>query len=266
MIRGTPAAVAQLTATSFNPLDPIGSILDSALNDVEKSIDKLANQVRDIANNAILSAAEQARSLIVSLQVAYADSLQKTYETADKILRQNIDRVGNLVKDIINENSEALLKVADRIEEIVKLSPLSNWWLPLLSRMSPEFVAVELAPDNTPPVITSVLLKFFGNFAYADRPGCAPTFVLNGRPYTPVANTTKELTFDVGISSDDLKLSANRCTFIKGQLEVQWKDGYFSWTKSTYNSLIGTLPSPGKISVVFTKAVKHETQTFTSIQ
>jgi hypothetical protein len=252
---------------SFNPLDPIGSILDNIRKKVEKTVEDVTNTVHDASVDIIVKAGEQALNIIASLKAAYADSLELTYQKVDKLMRENIDRLDDLATDVINKNEEALEKIADRIEDIVKFSPLSNWWLPLLSNVSPNFFAVDASNSDGSSTITMISIVFTGNFAYADRPGCTPTFKLGDQVYQPTANTTKKLTFHVDISSNNPQIHMHRYAFLKGCLSVIWKSGYlpWSWTTSEYNTMHGMLPgSPGKITIVYTKAESIIKQTVRS--
>lgn len=254
-----------LTASvgKFNPLDPIGSILDNAFDDVEKTMHKVANDVGNVTKDVIMKAAEQAARLIESLKAAYEDSLKLTYKAADKLLQENIDRVNDLVKDIVERNEKALLKLIERTGEIIKFSPLSNWWLPLLSDVTPRYFAVDSLNDK--PTATTVLVTFTGNFAYAEQ--YAPTFKLNGRAYKPVDNNTTQLKFAIEVSSDDSQLRLHNVAFLTGTLSVDWKNGSlpWSWTVSHYKTLLGVLPTtPGKIKVIFEKAEKIITKTFSA--
>lgn len=260
-------ALGATALTSFNPLDPVGSILDGALNDVENAMTNVTNKVHDAALDVILKAADRVAGLITSLKVAYAESLEKTYNDADKLLRENIDRVNDLVKDIINENEKALEAVADRVETIVKLSPLSNWYLPLLNEVSPPFIAVDGNATDGPFSTTSALVIFKGNFAFADRAGYTPTLKIADRTYTPDGNATKELKFIIQINSNDPKLDMNRFSYFRGILSVTWKSSWLQWwpTTSQYTTLHGLLPATvGKISVVYTKAESMVVQTYKS--
>jgi hypothetical protein len=238
----------------FNPLDPIGSILDECLKDVRETLDK----VGDVAKGIIAEAGLEITNIIAGLKVAYDDSLQKTYDAVDKTMRINIDRVRELVKDIVDQNMPALEKLADRIADIVKFSPLSNWWLPLLDRVEPQFCAVSKDP-------TLVTFKFTGNFAYADRPDYPVKFNFNGQDYAPTANTTKELKFKVQVPGND-DTTLHKCSYLGGTLSVMWKSGYFfGTTTSAYNCLLAELPgSPGTITSYITKAATIVTTPYIS--
>lgn len=257
------------TALSFNPLNPIGSILDSAMNDVEKTLNNAVNKAHDAANDILMKAGEQAMSVISSLKGAYIDSLEVTYDKADQLLRENIDRVTDLVNTLITGEQSALLKVADKVQDIIKLSPLSNWWLPLLSDTSPEFFAVDVDPmDPTKSWITKVMVTFTGNFAYADRAGCTPSFVLNDKEFAPVSNNSKELKFLVTVSSNDPKLDMHKYSYLSGTLKVMWNNGYvawpWAWKTSTYRTLLGVLPTtPGSIKVLYTTPASSIRKTVT---
>lgn len=243
----------------FNPVDPINSILNDCLDDVEQSLEKMADKLHDAALDVIVQAGREVANIIVDLQVAYADSLQKTYDALDKTMRINIDRVRELVKDIVSENMPALEKLADRVADIVKFSPLSNYWLPLLDRISPQYFAV----DGTNP--TLVTLTFSGNFYYAATKGYETSFEFNGTKYTPVANTTNQLKFRIQVPPSD-NSTLHKCSYVSGTLFVPWKNGYlWGTTTSQYKCLLGKLPaSPGKITAYITKAASVITQQYAS--
>jgi hypothetical protein len=255
---------------SFNPLDPIGSILDSAMDSIENKLDDAVNKAHDAASDLLTQAGEQAMRVIASLKGAYLDSLEATYEKADQLLRENIDRVTDLVNTILTGEQDALLKVADKIQDIVKLSALSNWWIPLLSNTSPEFTAVNADPmDPTKPWTTKVLITFTGNFAYSDRSDFTPSFVLDGKEFGPIMNNSKVLKFAVDISNMDPSINVSKYSYLNGALNVMWldKDNPLAKKTSVYRTLLGILPSsPGKIKIQYTTPPTVIKKTLTSGQ
>ncbi len=259
-------SAAHATSAKFNPLDPIGSILDGAMRDVEKSLEAATSKVHDATADLIRQAGDQAFKLIADLKGAYQDSLEVTYQKADKLLQENIDRVADLAKGIVSGTLEAIAKVANQVEDIIRLSPLSKGWIPFLTETTPRFFAVD-AVDPKQTSITNVLVTFRGNFPAADRSDCIPTFTLDNTVYRPVANTTKMLQFMLSVPSDSPKLSMRSYSYLSGTLKETWKDGYlpWSWTTSEYRVLLGMLPAtPGKIQVVYTKAAQTVTRPFGS--
>lgn len=264
------AAVSAIKSAGINPLNPIGMILDGALADIEKRLAASASAVHDAALDIVNQAGEQAFRVIASLKGAYSDSLELTYQKADALMQQSIDRAIDLTNTIMTGSRDAILKVADRVEDIIRLSPLSKWWLPLLSETTPRFFAVDAhLGDTAEPQMTPVLITFRGNFAYADRPGCTPSFQLNGTPYKPSVNTMKMLQFLINVSSKDPKLALDTCSYLSGSLTVLWQSGYvpgpWSWTTSNYSVLLGMLPAAvGKIQVVYTKPASMTTRMFIS--
>ena len=259
------ASTVNVTSTKFNPLDPIGSILDGALSDVEKSLEAATGKIHDAAADLIRQAGDQAFKVIADLKGAYADSLELTYQKADKLMQENIERVADLAKGIVSGTQEAISKVASQVEDIVRLSPLSKGWVPFLTDTTPHFFAVDAADKQAS--ITNVLITFKGNFPCADRSDCVPIFTMGGTEYRPVSNTTKELQFRLSVSSDSPKLSMRNYSYLSGSLKETWKSGYlpWSWTTSEYRVLLGMLPAtPGKIQVVYTKTAQTITQPFSS--
>ncbi len=249
-------------ATPAITLNPIRMILDGALDDITKSMEKMTREVHNASLDVILKAAEQAARLVESLKVAYKDCLDKTCKEVDEVIAKNIDRMTDLARDVVDRNEKALLEVTSRIEDIVRLAPFSNWRLPLLSGMTPRFFAVDSHESAT-----AIRLRFTGNFAFADREACKPEFRLGTRTYAPDSNTTKELQFVLNISKDDPQLNMHSYSLIKGVLIVKWYEGAVQWnpTISEYRTLLGVLPaSPGKITVVYTKAEEIIKRTYKS--
>lgn len=172
-------AATQPIQLSFNPLDPIGSLLEGALEKVKETLVDTANKVGDVTSDVIKLAANQAILIISNLKGAYQDSLQKTYQAAEKLTQTSINEIYSLVDDITSKNTSALLKIADRIEDIVNQSVLGRPWVPRLTRVEPQFFAVNTTSSSEQPIMTTVDVNFFGNFPYADRSDCIPTFKLN---------------------------------------------------------------------------------------
>lgn len=244
---------------SFNPLHNIGAILDGAMDDVEKVLNDVASKTAHAASTVITEAGEQAMRAIASLKGAYVDSLEVSYEKADSSLKRNIDQVNDLVAAIVSQDQAALVKVADQIQDIIKLSPLCNAWVPLLSSTTPSYAALDADPkDLTKALVTKVMVRFTGNFAYADQPGYRPSFVVGDKEYAPIANSSRQLKFMVDISSDNPKIHVRKFSYIRGSLSVIWNNGWLSlpWSKktSTYRILLGILPaSPGIVKIIYAK-------------
>lgn len=245
---------------SFKVSDPISSVLNGFRKSIEKLLEDVANEVHSTGLDLILKAGEEAIRVIESLKGAYNDSLDKTVEKVDALVRDNLDRVRNLVNDIINREQDALETVSDRIEDIVKFSPLSNWWIPLLKDTQPRFFAVDSDPnDDTRVFSTKVMVVFKGNFAYADQPDCIPSFTVGNKTYQPVVHSTKELQFLIEVSNATPKVKMHKFAYLQGELRVDWKTSWtpWSWTVSKYTMLLGILPaSPGKVTFLLTKTEK----------
>lgn len=250
---------AKQVAMSINPLQPIGSFLDGAMDDVEKALNDAIGKAQDAASRVLQDAGEQAMRVIASLKGAYLDSLAVTYKDADQLIRENLDRVGDLVTLITSQEQSALDEVATKVQDIIRLSPLSHYWIPLLSNTTPKFFAVDADPmDSTKKWTTKVLITFVGNFYYSAQADYAPSFAINGKLFAPVVTTSNQLGFVVDIDSDDPKLNLRNYSYLSASLSVAWKEGgLFSFLKpkkvSTYRTLLGVLPaSPGVIKVTYT--------------
>lgn len=264
----TAISAQAVAVRGFNPLDPIGSILDGALDKAKASLEEAVNHVDDAASRVIQLAANEAILVITSLKGAYEEILQKTYEAVDDLARKNIDRINELVSDITQKNTTALMKVMDRIEDIVAMSPLSNAWVPRLNSVEPKSFAVSPNLPNGDPSITSIPMIFRGNFPYADRSGYKPTFNFDGVSYDLTSNANKELSFTLNVASNHPNLNNHKIVYLSGELKLVWSSGWMPWswwTTSTYKVLVGVLPPyVEKVSIVYTKAAVEVRKTFIS--
>lgn len=232
--------------------NPIGSILNDAMDDVEQAMQNAVNKAHDAVTDILTQTAQNAMLVISSLKGAYIDSLDVAYEKADQGLKENIDRVRDLVKTITTGEPSTLQKMAGKIQDsIIQLSPLNNSWVPLLKDINPQFFAVDSNSKNP------VTVTFTGNFAVAEQSGCIPTFTLHDKEFTPVLTTSTTLKFLISVSSDKLKLGVHKYSHLSGTLKMIWNNGRgmawpWAWQTSTYRIPLRALTTPGRIKVTYT--------------
>jgi hypothetical protein len=216
------------------------------MGDIESTLDDVISRTKDAAEEVILEAGQQAMQVIASLKGAYIDCLNKTLAGVDKEIQNTMTNVSDLVTVIKAQADDILQQTASKVQTIIAMSPLSRYWVPLLGSTSPSFFAV--GGSDT----TSVMVTYNGNFYYAPDRGCTPSLKINNKTFAPVTITTQKLEFLVNISKDDPNLKAGNYSYLKAELSVPWKYGYmpWSWTTSTYRTLLGALPTtPGKLMV-----------------
>jgi hypothetical protein len=214
----------------------------------------LLNQLMDRVENSIRLAENAGKGIIIqggstlylsieNAKIAYAESLDKTFEKVDQSTQGTINQLTALTTKLEKQSIDDVNDIISQSQTIINSLPFSNKQ-PQVGKFTPNYVAPS---DQT----YQVAIEIRGNFIYASKEDYKPKLVVNSKTFETVQNTTQSLKFLVPVGDLAPKFD-NTFNYTSGELTVPFKTGFiFSKRKEAkYKILIGILPSsPGVVKI-----------------
>ncbi|MCJ8211031.1 hypothetical protein MUY27_15035 [Mucilaginibacter sp. RS28] len=214
----------------------------------------LLNQLMDRVENAIQLAENAGKGIIIqggstlylsmeNAKIAYAESLDKTFDHVDQSTQGVINQLTALTIQLERQSVDDVSEIVSKAQVITNSLPFSNRE-PQIAQFSPGY----FAPTNQ---AYQVSVEIKGNFFYAGDNGFTPVLKVNNKVFTPVQNTTQTLKFLIPVT--DLAPTLNNTfSYSKAEVIVPYKTGFIFTRRreADYNLLLGVLPgSPGAIKI-----------------
>jgi hypothetical protein len=216
----------------------LGAVLGGLLDQVQSTI-RNAGQV---GNGVVIVAGSQVYTAIEAAQTAYDAELNKTVDRLDASVTREIDQLRVSVSQLQSGVDASIRNAARQAQQVVLSVPFANR-NPQVTDFSPHFVATG--------VTEPVALRIDGVFAFSQQSGFLPQLHVGPDSFSPVGNTTQELTFQVptrvfsGALGSTIKL-------LTASLTVPYESGLLkSKRTANYSLLLGMLPStPGTLTMM----------------
>jgi hypothetical protein len=181
------------------------------LNQLATKLGGLIEKARNAGEVLAVSAGNQVGLAIEWAKVAYAQSLDLTFDQIKDAKKQLLDDLSTEIGYIEHHALAELKAIADQGSIALNTLPLSNHF-PQLGRVLPAYVARSTSRE--------VALDLFGNFFDAGRSGYSPTLQVAGRSYAPAGSGTLHLLFRV--PRDAFPHDEGQLHYVDGQLTVPY--------------------------------------------
>jgi hypothetical protein len=219
-------------ASSCDPGTKVGQIIENALAPVNQAI----QQAGATGNGLLMSAGTQLQLAIDQASSAFAEALNDGINNVDATVKQSLNRISELSRQIATDSRGVLQQVADDATVLLNQIPFTNK-NPQVTRYSPTFTTAEGAAQGLDLVMA-------GNFFKASDPDFAPTLRINGAEVSGAlkANTTTRLVFRLppGTFTPGSLLAAPNI-----QVQLPYERGspfHKQVVPGTFNLFVSTLP------------------------
>ncbi len=240
-------AIAASVGTPEQPHAQSELALGVVLDHLASKLGGLVNTARDAGLALEVGAGGQLMTAIAAAKTAYADSLDVTTDRLTSQQKKVMDDLTTEIGYIEEHVLDKLQRVVHDGAAAINVLPLSKTF-PQVTRYSPSLLA---------PTTSNALLRLDGNFFDAARDGYAPTLLVHGKEYLPVARTTAYATFSV--PEAELRFGAS-LQLLQAKLRVPYRERFLlvfhRKQLAEFDVLLATLPpSSGTITFRTTKNV-----------
>lgn len=211
----------------------------------------LIRQARSAGNDLLLSVGVEIENSIISVQIAYEKSLEKTMDELNELETKVLTDIDNIINKAITEGAKAAHDLLIQTQLISNSLPFHNK-IPQVGMYSLRFV---------PPYVDIFRLDITGNFPFEFSEEDHPTLTVEGTVIQPILNTTTSIAFNIPKSllgnfpNDNVKS-------VVASLSVPWDASHWYHHKVKYGEFKIELellpPNPGKVIIKHKVKQSHQ--------